>query len=128
MMSRFRPSSSQRFSGPWWTEQVRTFTWVIVVSVLIWVYADMEFTENKDFTMPLHFKVSPGSKLALLSDNDIEMTFRVRGNHGSLEKFEELKKSNGNRMEIDVSDFPPPAPVFPSKICCPGTATWRSPG
>ncbi len=107
MISRFRPSSSQVFSRPWWTDQVKTFTWVAVVTVLIWVYADMEFTENKDFTMLLHLKVSPGSKLALLSDNDVELTFRARGNHGSLEKFEDLKKHNGNRMEVDVSDFRP---------------------
>jgi hypothetical protein len=107
MISRFRPTSSQRFSRPWWTEQVRNFSWVAVVTVLIWIYADMEFTENKDFTMALHFKTTPGSKLALLSDNDVELTFRARGNHGSLEKFEDLKKHNGNRMEIDVSDFPP---------------------
>ena len=107
MISRFRPTSSQRFSRPWWAEQVKNFSWVIVVSVLIWIYADMEFTENKDFKMALHFKTTPVSKLVLLSDNDIELTFRARGNHGSLEKFEDLKKRGGNRMEIDVSDFQP---------------------
>lgn len=107
MISRFRPTSSQFFSRPWWTEQVKSFFWVATVTILIWVYADLEFTENKDFTMALHFKVSPVSKLALLSENDVELTFRARGNHGSLEKFEDLKKRNGNRMEIDVSDYHP---------------------
>ena len=43
-------SESQRFSRPWWTEGFKTLLWVAVVTVLIWVYADMRFTDHRTLT------------------------------------------------------------------------------
>lgn len=109
MMSRLRPTSSRRFTRSWLWEQTRTFLWVALVSGLIWVYADMEFTETKEFTVTVHFVSAPNSKLVLSSPNDQEIIFRARGNRGSLEAFENLSKSRGSRIELDLARFQPGA-------------------
>lgn len=107
--------SARRFSRSWWFQQTRNMLWVAVVTVLIWIYADMEFTEVRDFTVTLHFQAPPNSKMVLESPNDIEVIFRARGNRNSLDKFENSRKVHGGRIEIDLTSYKPGDNVVPAE-------------
>ena len=69
--------SARRFSRSWWFAQARALAWTAVITLLIWIYADLEFTEVHEFTITVHFEAAPGSTLVLssLADQDREVTF-----------------------------------------------------
>ena len=79
-MSKKRKYSPElpRFTRHWWLGLLRNSIWIVVVTALVWIYADMEFTEAKDFTTTIHFGAAPNSKLSLSSRNDAEVAFRAQ--------------------------------------------------
>lgn len=103
----YYPEVARKFSRRWCLEQGRSLLWVAIVSLLIWIYADMEFTGVREASMTLHLTTGKDSNLVLLSPADVEATFRIRGNQSSLEAFESLRKAKGNRVDIDVSVYGP---------------------
>ena len=98
-------------SGPlgraWWADKAREILWVALVAVLIWVYADMEFTRERSFTVVVDL-ASSDPDLALLSASQLEVSLALQGNIASLENFERLSGS----IRYDVSQYgPSQAPI-----------------
>jgi hypothetical protein len=60
-----------RFSRTWWLSRSRNALFVALVTVLVWVYADVEFTDQMELTATLQFVVPPGSNLVLRSDSRV---------------------------------------------------------
>jgi hypothetical protein len=102
-----------KYSRPWWTRQLKNLGWVVLVTVLVWVYADMEFTDEMEFTATVRL-VAPPDQLALLdtregqlrevSTVEQEVTFRMRGSRGSLERFRTWLDTQQRAIAYDLSD------------------------
>ncbi len=88
-------SDLQRFSRPWWSEALKTLLWVAGVTVLIWVYADMRFTDRRTVTASLRLTAPAASGMALIAANDAiadavetRVQFKVEGSREQLDRFE----------------------------------------
>ena len=94
-----------RFSPQWWINSARTSLWVVIVTVLIWVYADMEFTQTKDVAMTIRLNTD-GAKDAVLTSDDAtrKVTFQLRGSRSDLDKFAE--KYRGKVIDFNLSTRP----------------------
>lgn len=85
----------KRFGRPRWTEAVKAMLWVAVVTVLIWVYADMRFTDHRTVTVTLRLIAPAASRMALIAANDAivdgidtRVQFKVEGSREQLDRFE----------------------------------------
>ena len=106
--TRFYGVAPKRFSRRWWLEGGKTFFWVAVVTILIWVYSDMEFTAEKDFRVTIRLTTGQAEHLMLLSRQDVDITFKARGNRQSLERYQAELNKLGSLITYDVSNaFPP---------------------
>jgi len=79
--------------------------WVAVVTILIWVYADLEFTQTQEVTVTFVLETGPG--LIQLTEYDTQRTFKVQGNRNGVDRFEQVLKSRNFRLPVDISDQPP---------------------
>ena len=94
-----------RLSRRWWLGIARNFIWVAIVTVLVWVYADMEFTDTSpELRVIIRLSTGKNESLMLLGKEDIEVSFRAQGNRGSLETFTRWLKDRGMVLEYDVSE------------------------
>jgi len=95
-----KPSSP--LGRAWWMDKARELLWVALVAALIWVYADMEFTRERSFTVVVDLETSDPD-LALLSTSQVEVSLTLQGNIAGLENFEHL----GESLRYDVSQYGP---------------------
>ena len=75
-----------RYSRAWWLARARNALWVSVVTVLVWIYADVEFTDEMDLQAAIELTTPLDGKLVLLSESRIEVSFEVQGRRSDLEK------------------------------------------
>jgi hypothetical protein len=98
-------SDAMRFSRQWWLGFIRNAAWIIVVTALVWIYADMEFTDtSQDLRVTINLTTGKDEGLMLLGKSDVEVTFRVQGNRSGLADFNRWLKDRGMVLEYDVSD------------------------
>lgn len=96
--------SPPRFSREWWLSGSKTFVWVLVVTLLIWVYADLEKTESKDITIRVRLTTGNSGQIQLEGDgHEYEVKFTVRGSNSSIERFSRELGDAGWLVEFDVS-------------------------
>ena len=109
-MSPLPPSQgeSARFSRTWWARRLRGALWVAAISVLIWLYADLEFTKEREFRATVRL-TAESSQLVLASEAEHAVTFTLRGPVSNLERFRRwLNEQAGGVLRYDVSgDFQP---------------------
>lgn len=92
------------FSRRRWLQGARTFVWVALVTLLVWVYADMEHTGQEEFKAVIHLTTGKLSNLALLSDPGVRLSFELRGNRKMLDRFKRQLSAKGGVLEYDVSN------------------------
>ncbi|MHC4562667.1 MAG: hypothetical protein ACYS8X_07845 [Planctomycetota bacterium] len=97
----------ERFSATWWWGKLRNAFWVSFITLLIWVYADLEISETRDFAAIVRLTVGPASKTVLLSPRDVSVDFTAKGSRRSLAEFERWLDENDAVIEIDLSDYAP---------------------
>ncbi len=105
-MARYHKEKSRdvaRFSKLWWLNSLRNFFWVLLVTVLIWVYADMEFTDTVKLRATLELNTGESTQYELLSKKDISLDFEISGSRSSLEEFERELSTKGKVLKYDVS-------------------------
>ena len=51
-----------RFSLGWWLDTLRSVFFTALIAMLIWVYADMEFTEDRDFEATVIFTTKASAR------------------------------------------------------------------
>jgi len=93
-----------RFSRRWWLGLGRDLLWVAVITLLIWVYADMEFTEDRDYVAKLQLTTGTSRSLVLLSGSEVELRFKLRGNRASLDAVQRYLADTGAVLSYDVTE------------------------
>jgi hypothetical protein len=100
--------TSSRYSLRWWLERIRSLAFIAAVTVLIWVYADMDVAEDRTFRAAVELTTASSSQVELLTPLTAEVKFTLRGTRKSLRTFQEQLDQDGGRIEYDVGgDYPP---------------------
>jgi len=99
--------TAERFSPAWWLEGARNFFWVAVITLLIWVYADLEMAEPREFTATLRLMLGKAQQTVIVGDTDTAVTFSVKGSKRAMAQFERWLTDNDEMLEIDVSGYDP---------------------
>ena len=89
------------FSRQWWSETARTFLWVAVITLLIWIYADMKFTDTRKFSMVLALSADKAD-LELLGQDRVDVEFELQGSRESLDR---LERQLPNEHTQDISEY-----------------------
>lgn len=82
---------------------LRTFFWVALITVLIWVYADMEFTQTEDLRATLRLNTAASPDLVLLPPREYSVEFTVRGSRGGIERLKLKLQQENFVISYDVS-------------------------
>jgi len=109
MSARLRDlSEPARFSRAWWLSRLRGALWVAIISILIWLYADLEFTKEREYPAAIHLQAN-ARDLELVSQAEHKVSFTLRGPVSNLERFRRwLDEDAGGVLRYDVSaDFQP---------------------
>lgn len=93
----------QRFSRRWFSERGRTAGWVAVVTILIWVFADIQVTEPRHIRATLRIRAGAGSNTVLLSPPEISVEFDVNGRRHALDQFEKDLEASEWILEYDAA-------------------------
>lgn len=93
---------TRRFSRTWFLEGLRTLAWVVVISVLIWVYADLQFTGTKEVRATLRIVTPPKSDLVVTSQTRVPLTFRVQGNQHMLDRYVDKLAAGDSAISLDA--------------------------
>ena len=102
--TRIYTPSEPRFSLRWWLGALRDALFIAVITLLIWAYADMEFTDDKDFQADIFFTTANSPDLLLVSPRaPVEVTFKVRGTRSTLGTFQRQLDVLRRQVAYDVS-------------------------
>lgn len=99
------PNPWSVFTRRWLLEGLRTLLWVTVITVLIWTYADLQFTDTRELTADLTVTAGQASgKLVVLSPTEpIAVKFNVSGNRYQLDRFAEQLRLGELRLRYDAA-------------------------
>ena len=103
-MSTTPHTQAPRFSREWWLDSAKSTFWIIIVTVLIWIYADMEFTQTADVAMLIRLNTAGSPDIVVTSELTTEVTFQLRGSRSDLDRF--AKKFRGLVVDFDLSTLP----------------------
>ncbi len=94
MAKRRHKSKPVRFTGPWIWQKLPSLFWLALITLLIWVYADMKFNDTRALTTKIRLTAPKASDLVILFPPDVEVRFELEGSRESLDTFQgELKES-----------------------------------
>jgi len=93
-----------RFTRTWWLRKMRSVFWIALVTVLVWVYADMEFTDDVELRARLVVATGKGNRLELLSAPTADVAFVVRGNRASVDRFRRVLGERGSVIHYRIPD------------------------
>lgn len=79
------------------------FLWVALISLLIWIYADMEFTDVAKFKATLVLNTAGTRDVALISPAEYRIEFELSGNQGQLQEFQRTLTAKESIISVDVS-------------------------
>jgi hypothetical protein len=77
--------------------------WVALVTILLWVYADLEFTDTIDMTVTLKLNTGKSENVVILSETEHEITFKITGSRFRIEEFRRELTSRGNELSYNVA-------------------------
>jgi hypothetical protein len=100
-----RPVKPPRFSRRWWWGQLHDLFWVLLATLLIWIYADMEFTDTQKVTMTLRLTTGDptSSMMELLSQKEYTVTMEISGNRSILERYRQRLAAQGSTLTVNVA-------------------------
>ena len=91
---------------------LRHLFWVVLVTLLIWVYADMEHTNTQTVMITLQLDSGDPAKLTILSSPTHSLNATLSGSKSSLDQLRRKLARQGNTLTCDVSDVTPGKPVL----------------
>jgi hypothetical protein len=106
----------RRYSRRWWAENARRLVWVVLITALIWVYADMEFTDEMEYSLTVRLTTAKNGSITLVEPTDgpdvvrqrevidEEIRIRLRGSRGALEQVREEFNDRRWVVDVDVSE------------------------
>ncbi len=89
-----------RFSRRWWIGCAHSLFWVALATILIWIYADMEFTDEAELNIKLDLK---SKTVALLGDERYDLEVVLSGAKTALETFRDDLTACESVLTYDVS-------------------------
>ncbi|MBC8372488.1 MAG: hypothetical protein H8E53_02760 [Planctomycetes bacterium] len=104
MSKTLQSADAPRYSRQWWLDSARIAFWVIIVTVLVWVYADMEFTKTDGVAMTIRLNTAGSPDIVVTSKLTAEVTFQLRGSRSDLDRF--ARKFRGRTVDFDLSTLP----------------------
>ncbi len=94
----------RRFSRQWFFDAFRTGLWVAIITVLIWVFADLQFTDEEDISAKLQVRVRSGENLALLEPTEeVAVSFHVKGNRYAIGTLKSRLADAGKTLRYDAA-------------------------
>jgi len=102
--NRFYLPDATRFSRRWWLGRAKTLFWVAVITVLVWVYADMEFAIDVERVITLRLHTGMSKDVVLYPRRDVRLNVKVLGNQRSLDALQEFLARSGAVVSYDPSD------------------------
>jgi hypothetical protein len=93
-----------RFSRRWWLSTAKTLFWVVLITLLIWLYADIELTASEEFRATVLLTTGKNRNLEILSQPDREVSFKLQGDRTSLDRFRQQLNDQGSLLRYDVSE------------------------
>ena len=109
-------SEARLFTRRWWLGGAKTLFWVTLVTLLVWVYADMEHTDQEEFKAVLRLTMDSTNDMVLLFGDDgttvpmvnFKLSFELRGNRKMLDRFKRQLSVKGGVLEYKISgDYTP---------------------
>jgi len=96
-----RAAADRRFSRRWCIDSIRTAAWVAVITLLIWVYADLHFTvtEKVEIVLRIHAD-SAGRTMVVIGQTLVPVTIRVKGNKHAIERLRAASLSYDAAKEL----------------------------
>lgn len=93
-----------RFTRSWWLSRGRSLLWVAVVTVLVWIYADVEFIDEMELRATVHLQTPPDSSLVLRSRSRVDVTFKAQGRRSSLERLDRRLRAAAAAVQYEVTE------------------------
>ena len=106
MTPRHEPSvpKAKQFSRLRWLSWAYNLFWVSLVTILIWIYADMKFTGEEEFDITLKLDAAGRSKkFVVLPPDEHRLSVVISGSQTSLEQFRKDLSSKESTLFYDVS-------------------------
>ena len=100
-----------RLSRAWWLARSRSFLWVALVTALVWIYADVEFTDEMELAATVQLAAAEPGKLVLLSNSRARVNFTVQGRRSSLERLAQRLRSAEATIRYEVHEGDEDLPV-----------------
>lgn len=94
---------AERFSRRWWLGKAHTAFWVILATLLIWVYADMEFTDEVKLQANLSLTTGESQTIALLGETRFDLKCTLSGSKTALLQLRHDLTAEGSVLTYDVS-------------------------
>ena len=104
MSKRIYSGKTPRFSRTWWLTNLHSLVWVVAVTLLVWIYADLEHIGVMDIEVRVKLTTGDADDLELLSANEITLQFKVRGNRKILAGFKRDLYTRGATLTYDLSE------------------------
>lgn len=100
-------SDVKRFSGWWWWARMRSVFWVTVVTALVWVYADMEISESREFVVAIRLVAGRANRVVVRETNGqpLSITFLANGSRRSLDQFGRWLWENPRPITCDLTSY-----------------------
>jgi hypothetical protein len=92
----------QRFSSTWWLQCMHTLFWVTMITILVWIYADVKYTDEIELTAKLELTTGESQKI-LLSQREHSITFTLTGAQAALERFKSSLAQQDSVLTLDIS-------------------------
>jgi hypothetical protein len=103
------------FSRRWWLGKAHTAFWVVLATLLIWIYADMEFTDEKKFNATISLTTGESRTVALLGETQFDLKFTLSGSKSALLQFRNDLTNDGSVLQYDVSqEYAPGERLLPA--------------
>lgn len=96
-------SDGKKFDLRRFIPPLRTFFWVALITVLIWVYADMEFTQTEPLRATLRLNTEGAPDLVVVPPREYSVEFTVRGSRGGIERLKLKLQQQNFIVPYDVS-------------------------
>jgi len=105
MARRLHSEEPSPLTRRWWFGRIRNALWILLVSVLIWIYADMQHTETQEITAyVVLYTTNPDQTIT--SPTRIKVVFTLVGSRKNLEAFRD-KHSNRDLLKFDLAKAGP---------------------
>ncbi len=103
-MTKTRPYAPEaaRFTTGWWLGGARNLFFIAVISILIWVYADMEVTKDESFRATIELTGGSSEDLVLGGPEKVPVSFKLRGSRRALAEFRRDLEQKQSRLSYDV--------------------------